>query len=370
VEEVRRAKTRGGGPKNWDRVDLLGGLLECVCGRQLRNDGTFADAFSAALNNGDTVKVQATGDIWYGDTALTVDPVYLTGATTTIAGSNSWTPLVTTLPTSADQGRPAERYALMWSGGKDGALALLRARARGLAVTRLVNFYDGESGRVRFHATRAALIAAQASAIGIELRQIATSWPEYEPAFRDMLAGLRRDGFAGVLFGDIHLADVRTWYEERVRAVGLTHVEPLWGEPPAALLAEFVASGSRAVITCTEDGKLDESWLGRIIDDDFVRDIAALPIDPAGENGEYHSFAFAGPLFRTPVVWRPGERRRDGKFSQLDLESSAGGNAAGSGASSSFFVGTGADRTLVAGDYDAWPAGHDQIADSGIDSSF
>jgi uncharacterized protein (TIGR00290 family) len=258
----------------------------------------------------------------------------------------------------------------MWSGGKDGALALLRARARGLAVTRLVNFYDGESGRVRFHATRAVLIAAQASAIGIELRQIATSWPEYEPAFRDMLAGLRRDGFAGVLFGDIHLADVRTWYEERVQAAGLVHVEPLWGEPPAALLAEFVASGSRAVITCTEDGKLDESWLGRIIDDDFVRDIAALPIDPAGENGEYHSFAFAGPLFRTPVVWRPGERRRDGKFSQLDLESSAGGNAAGSGASSSFFVGTGADRTLVAGDYDAWPAGHDQIADSGIDSSF
>ena len=275
-----------------------------------------------------------------------------------------------TLPPSAEGGRPAERYALMWSGGKDGALALLRARARGLAVTRLVNFYDGESGRVRFHATRAALIAAQASAIGIELRQIATSWPEYEPAFRTMLAELRRDGFAGVMFGDIHLADVRAWYEERVRAAGLTHIEPLWGEPPAALLAEFVASGSRAVITCTEDGKLDESWLGRIIDDDFVRDIAALPIDPAGENGEYHSFAFAGPLFRIPVPWQPGERRRDGRFSQLDLESSAGGDAAGPGAAGGFFVGTGADRTLVAGDHDAWPAGRDQIADSGIDWSF
>lgn len=221
---------------------------------------------------------------------------------------------------------PAERYALMWSGGKDGALALLRARARGLAVTRLVNFYDGESGRVRFHATRAALIAAQAGAIGIELRQIATSWPEYEPAFRGMLAELQRDGFAGVLFGDIHLADVRAWYEERVRAAGLAHIEPLWGEPPAVLLAEFVASGSRAVITCTEDGKLDESWLGRIIDDDFVRDIAALPVDPAGEYGEYHSFAFAGPLFRAPVAWQPGERRHDGKFSQLDLESPAGGD--------------------------------------------
>ena len=183
---------------------------------------------------------------------------------------------------------PTERYALMWSGGKDGALALLRARARGLAVTRLVNFYDGESGRVRFHATRAALIAAQASAIGIELRQYGTSWPAYEPTFRDMLAELRREGFTGVVFGDIHLADVRAWYEDRVRAAGLAHVEPLWGEAPSGLLAEFVASGSRAVITCCEDGKLDERWLGRIIDEGFVREIAALPIDPAGENGEYH----------------------------------------------------------------------------------
>ena len=215
---------------------------------------------------------------------------------------------------------PDERHALMWSGGKDGALALLRARARGIKVTRLVNFYDVETGRVRFHATRAALIAAQAAAIGIELRQYATSWPEYEPTFRTMLAGLHGDGFSGVMFGDIHLADVRAWYEDRVRAAGLAHIEPLWGEAPADLIAEFVASGSRAVITCCEDGKLDESWLGRIIDSDFVRDIAALPVDAAGENGEYHSFAFAGPLFTSPVTWRPGERRRDGRFVQLDLE--------------------------------------------------
>lgn len=214
----------------------------------------------------------------------------------------------------------SERYALMWSGGKDGALALLRSRARGLAVTRLVNFYDAETGRVRFHATRAKLIAEQAAAIGIELRQHGTSWSEYEPAFRGVLAELREDGFAGVVFGDIHLADVRAWYEERVRAAGLTQVEPLWGEEPADLVAEFVASGSRAVITCCELGKLDESWLGRIIDDDFVTDIAALPIDAAGENGEYHSFAFAGPLFKTPLAWRPGERRRDGRFVQLDLD--------------------------------------------------
>ena len=208
----------------------------------------------------------------------------------------------------------------MWSGGKDSALALLRARARGLAVTRLVNFFDPATGRVRFHATRRELIQAQADAVGVELTQIGVPWDQYEGAFRRMLTELRDEGFRGIAFGDIHLADVRAWFEERVRATGLEHLEPIWGEPPASLLDEFVASGSRAVITCVETPKLDESWLGRVIDESFARDIARLPVDPAGENGEYHSFAFAGPLFKAPLRYRAGARRSDGKFAQLDLE--------------------------------------------------
>jgi uncharacterized protein (TIGR00290 family) len=213
----------------------------------------------------------------------------------------------------------------MWSGGKDSALALMRARSRGLDVTRLVNFYDPATDRVRFHATRTELIQAQADALGIELRQLGTPWEGYETAFRDMLAELKRDGVVGVVFGDIHLADVRAWYEERVTAAGLAHVEPIWGERPAALVAEFVASGSRAVITCCELPKLDDTWLGRIIDDRFVAEIGTTGIDPAGENGEYHSFTFAGPLFRSPVPWRAGARRYDGVFAQLDLELSPAG---------------------------------------------
>ncbi|HEV2010136.1 MAG TPA: ATP-binding protein, partial [Candidatus Limnocylindria bacterium] len=189
----------------------------------------------------------------------------------------------------------------------------------------LINLYDPVTDRVRFHATRSDLIKAQADAIGIGIRQLGTPWERYEATFVGMLAELRGAGFAGVVFGDIHLADVRAWYEDRVRASGLEHVEPIWGEPPADLVAEFVASGSRAVITCVELPKLDETWLGRIIDERFVRDIGSLPVDPAGENGEYHSFTFAGPLFRTPVRWRPGARRDDGDFAQLDLELSPAG---------------------------------------------
>jgi uncharacterized protein (TIGR00290 family) len=211
------------------------------------------------------------------------------------------------------------RCAVMWSGGKDSALAADRARRSGVEIACLVNFYDAATGRVRFHATRTELIGAQAEAIGVPLVARGTTWPGFETAFRDTLGTLSKEGVDGIIFGDIHLGDVRAWYEERVHAAGLRHLEPLWGEEPRDLLAEFVGSGGRAVITCCDSEKLDERWLGRIIDEQFVRDIASVRIDPCGENGEYHSFAFAGPLFTQPVPHALGERRSDGRFAQLDV---------------------------------------------------
>lgn len=212
------------------------------------------------------------------------------------------------------------RYAVMWSGGKDSALALWRARREGLDVGWLVNVYDRATARVRFHATPVGAIARQADAAGVALVSVPTDWETFDASLRDTFAALAQQGCRGVIFGDIHLADVRAWYEDRTGAAGLEHVEPLWGEEPAALLAEFVEIGGRAVITCVESAKLDDSWLGRVIDEDFVRDIAATSIDPCGENGEYHSFAFSGPFFEVPVQWRAGERREDGRFAQLDVD--------------------------------------------------
>lgn len=211
------------------------------------------------------------------------------------------------------------RYALMWSGGKDSALALDRASRRGLEVARLVSFYDSTTRRVRFHGTRVEMLEAQAAAIGIRLRAIPTTWDEMEANLRHELASLREEGFSGVVFGDIHLADVRAWYEVRVTAAGLLHVEPIWGEPPELLLGEFVASGGRAVITCVDLAKLDEAWLGRIIDERFASEIGATGADRCGENGEYHSFAFAGPVFKQALAWTAGDRRLDSGFAQLDV---------------------------------------------------
>ena len=211
------------------------------------------------------------------------------------------------------------RFALMWSGGKDSALALDRARRAGIEVSRLLTLYDSATNRVRFHATRVEMLEAQAAAVGIGLRAIPTTWTEMDATLQRELTSLREEGFAGVVFGDIHLRDVRAWYEDRVTAAGLEHVEPIWGEPPSVLLREFVGSGGRAVITCVDLAKLEEGWLGRIIDERFASEIAATGADPCGENGEYHSFAFTGPVFNTRVVWMAGERRLESGFAQLDL---------------------------------------------------
>lgn len=210
-------------------------------------------------------------------------------------------------------------YAVMWSGGKDSALALWRARRRGMDVRWLVTTFDGATERVRFHATPIVAIERQAEAAGVPLMRVATAWEDFDASLRAVLTRLRDEGCSGVVFGDIHLADVRAWYEERTRAFGFEHVEPLWGEDPRTLLSEFVAIGGRAVLTCVELDKLDPSWLGRVVDYDFVREIARLGIDPCGENGEYHSFAYVGPFFTHPVRWRAGARRDDGRFVQLDI---------------------------------------------------
>jgi diphthine-ammonia ligase len=211
-------------------------------------------------------------------------------------------------------------YALMWSGGKDSYLALARARQVGLKVTALVNMYDEATGRVRFHATRHELIDAQAFALGLHLEAYPTSPAGYEATFRQALGQLATAGYHGVVSGDIHLADVRAWSEERVRSAGLEHLEPLWGERPADLLREFLVTGAKAIVTCIELAKLPMSWLGRTLDEGFARDIARRPdVDPCGERGEYHTFVYDGPLFARRVSWRPGAIHKEAGFAQLDL---------------------------------------------------
>lgn len=198
--------------------------------------------------------------------------------------------------------------ALAWSGGKDSCLALDRLRRRGEDVRWLFNVYEGNSGRVRFHGTRAEVVAAQARATGAELVQSRTHPEAFEPVFLRTLEKLRDLGARRIAFGNIHLADVRGWYEERVRAAGFEHVEPLWGEPPGKLVREFVARGLRSVICSVDLKQGKREWLGREFDEGLIGDIEAHGADACGEKGEYHSFVFGGPVFREALELRLGER--------------------------------------------------------------
>jgi diphthine-ammonia ligase len=199
------------------------------------------------------------------------------------------------------------RYALSFSGGKDSTLALDRARRDGLGVASLFNIFEGVSGRVRFHGTRAPLIAAQAASLGIPLMQECTHPDAYEAVFLRVLDRLRDEGVDGIIFGNIHLADIRAWYEERVTARGFQHVEPLWLTPGQDLLREFVDRGYSSRIVSIDLARTPSEWLGRIIDTTFIDDVLAHPaIDPNGERGEYHTFVEDGPLFTTAVQTEMG----------------------------------------------------------------
>ena len=209
--------------------------------------------------------------------------------------------------------------AVMWSGGKDSAIAAWRARSSGRELRWAVTAYDEVTDRVRFHATRIDRVRAQVTAAGLEHLAVPTTAESFDERVRAALSGLAARGCAGVVFGDIHLADVRSWYEERTAAAGLEHLEPLWGERPGALLQAAVREGFRAVITCVDRERLDASWLGRVIDEDSASELATLGIDACGENGEYHTYAFDGPVFAAAVPWSLGERRSDGRFEQVDV---------------------------------------------------
>jgi len=206
--------------------------------------------------------------------------------------------------------RPLGRCALAWSGGKDSTLALHRARMQGYAVTNLITVCDGATERVPYHGLRAEVLRAQASCLGVE-PLIASTLPErdFEATFELVLDELGQIGVEAVVFGNIHLEDVRAWYEERVSARGFEHVEPLWGAEPARLLREFVQLGYRArIVSVQEDSGADPAWLGRDFDADLLESIfSRSSVDPCGERGEFHSFCYDGPLFQEPVSVEVGE---------------------------------------------------------------
>jgi uncharacterized protein (TIGR00290 family) len=201
---------------------------------------------------------------------------------------------------------------MFWSGGKDSALALDRVRRRGdYEVTSLITTINPEFSRVSMHGIREPLVLLQARAAGLPLQRMhvgsASTNETYVEALRGVLADQRARGVEAVIFGDIFLADLRAWRETFLKEAGVTGVFPLWGEDTRVLAHEFIERGFEGLICCVDNAHLDEQALGRALDQEFFE---SLPpgVDPCGENGEYHSFVYAGPIFRDPVGFAIGER--------------------------------------------------------------
>jgi uncharacterized protein (TIGR00290 family) len=206
---------------------------------------------------------------------------------------------------------------LSWSSGKDSAWALNElCNSPDFEVTRLLTTVNRAAGRVAMHAVREELLEAQAAAAGLPLVKVPIPFPcsnaEYEEAMGAVMAQARGEGIFHVAFGDLFLEDVRRYREEKLSAVGMTPVFPLWGRETHLLAREMVAGGLRAYLTCVDPRQLGRRFAGRSFDASLLDELPAS-VDPCGEKGEFHSFAFAGPMFAAPLAVSPGEIvERDG----------------------------------------------------------
>jgi uncharacterized protein (TIGR00290 family) len=201
---------------------------------------------------------------------------------------------------------------MSWSGGKDSALALYRLTQQGLyRVDCLLTSMNAAFGRVSMHGLRRELLESQAAALGIALRTLELpeqpDMPAYEQAMQDQISQLASEGFTHGCFGDIFLEDLRDYRERSWATANLQSVFPLWKNNSTELMNEFIRLGFRALVICVNETLLDRSFCGRELDPDFLLDLPAS-VDPCGENGEYHSFVYDGPLFSRPVGFRKGEQ--------------------------------------------------------------
>lgn len=206
---------------------------------------------------------------------------------------------------------PIPKALVAWSSGKDAAWALHEVRRAGaLEVVGLLTTVTEEFGRVSMHAVRERLLELQTAAAGLPCHTVRIPWPctnaTYEAEMGRALARARAAGVTHLVFGDLFLADVRAYREARMAGTGVEPVFPLWGRDTARLAREMLAGGLRATLTCVDPRSLDARFAGRAFDAALLDELPPA-VDPCGERGEFHTFAWGGPMFGAPVAVTPGE---------------------------------------------------------------
>jgi uncharacterized protein (TIGR00290 family) len=196
-----------------------------------------------------------------------------------------------------------------WSGGKDSCLALAEIR-RTRNVTALLTTITRDFDRISMHGVRSVLLEWQAESLGIPLHKIFISKgagnEEYERNTTEALEEFRARGVDTAVFGDLFLEDIRAYREKLLARLGMKGLYPIWGRDTSQLIKEFLARGFKTAVVCVDPAKLSRAFVGRVIDEQFLAELPA-EVDPCGENGEFHTFVFAGPGFQSPVPFSFGE---------------------------------------------------------------
>ncbi|MFD2890535.1 diphthine--ammonia ligase [Flavobacterium chuncheonense] len=198
-----------------------------------------------------------------------------------------------------------------WSSGKDSALALYKTLHNpNFEIVTLLTSVSEQYQRISMHGVRVELLDQQARSLGIPLTKMMI--PEmptmevYENVMRTTLTNLKEQGVTHSIFGDIFLEDLRMYRENKLKEMGFEGEFPLWKEDTKALIEEFLSLGFKTIVTCVNEKFLDKSFVGRIIDQQFIADLPDN-VDVCGENGEFHTFTFDGPIFDKPIAFEIGE---------------------------------------------------------------
>ncbi len=217
-----------------------------------------------------------------------------------------------------------ERVLCSWSGGKDSAMALKDVLGRPeYEVAALLTTVTEDYDRISMHGVRRSLLRQQADSLGLPLEEIGiskrSSNEEYESKMAEALIRYKDAGSTSVVFGDIFLEDLKQYRENNLAKIGMKGIFPLWKQDTHELVRRFIELGFRAVVVCVDTQTLDRSFAGREIDEEFVRRLPET-VDVCGENGEYHSFVYDGPIFKTRISHTLGEVvLREDRFCYCDL---------------------------------------------------
>ena len=217
-----------------------------------------------------------------------------------------------------------EKVILSWSGGKDSALALYELeKTESYEITALLTTVTQGYDRISMHGVQRILLERQAECLGFPLEKVFiskdSSNKDYESKMREVLEKYVHDGVSCVVFGDIFLENIRKYREENLSKIGMKGIFPIWKRDSGELAHTFIDLGFAAVITCVDSDVLDKTFIGKAFDESFLSKLPST-VDPCGENGEFHSFVYDGPIFREPILHTKGEVvLRENRFYYCDL---------------------------------------------------